>query len=440
MSMGDLFQDYYESDDTMADLHGNMLGFDWWGEDFDSIKTFEDVLHHDNFSEFDRSLLPDYVINMRTKNGYTLLMFAVYYGAYNFAKYLLEHGADVNIKSNDGYTILHYLVSSSMTVRREKLLSLLIEYNANIEEKTPEGLTPFLLAAGSDGEDYIEVLHKAGADINVKTQNDESALLYAFINDSPNVVAYLVKNNLYSPLSKNELERALYYAVQYNQRDLVKFVLKQETVSRVFLTLNLMIAVCNKNLGIVKELVYAGAGISQQLIAVAEKKDDKLIYQFLLSKGVSCNDILGSDFETEEKECIAKNDFLPKTLSINDDKKTVEKTCVENTDFNSTLQKFIDKFLLENPEKKNSDIYKYTNISRQLFYTITKKKNYKTKRENIIIVASKMELSVNELKELLLSAGFALSEGNEFDRKILDSFKNKKYSEIEKLIYEKEKL
>ena len=89
MSMYDLFQDYYESDDTMADLHGNMLGFDWWGEDFDSIKTFENVLIHDNFSEFDKSLLPDYVINMRTKNGYTLLMFAVYYGAYNFAKYLL---------------------------------------------------------------------------------------------------------------------------------------------------------------------------------------------------------------------------------------------------------------------------------------------------------------------------------------------------------------
>ena len=387
MTMGNLFQDYYESDDTMADLHGNMLGFDWWGEDFDSIKTFENVLLHDNFSEFDKSLLPDYVINMRTKNGYTLLMFAVYYGAYKFAKYLLEHGADVNIKSNDGYTILHYLVSSSMTVRREELLSLLIEYNANIEEKTPEGLTPFLLAAGSDGQDYIDILYKAGADINAKTQSDESALLYAFINDSPNVVAYLVNNNLYSPLSKYELKRALYFAVRYNQRDLVKFVLKQENVSRVELTFNLMIAVCNKNLGIVKELVYAGAGISQQLINISEKQDDKLIYQFLLSKGVSCNDILGSDFETEEKEYIAKNEILSNSLSMNKmnkDKNSVEKTCVENTDFNSILQNYIDKFLSENPDKKNSDIYKYTNISRQLFYAITKKKNYKTNRENII--------------------------------------------------------
>ena len=42
------------------------------------------------------------------ENGNTLLHFAVDYDNLKIVKYLIEHGAEVNVKNNEGYTPLYH--------------------------------------------------------------------------------------------------------------------------------------------------------------------------------------------------------------------------------------------------------------------------------------------------------------------------------------------
>lgn len=55
------------------------------------------------------------------------------------ATVLLEHGADPNIRDNNGNSALHYAVYNG----HEEMASLLLQYNADIEQKTKVDLTAF---------------------------------------------------------------------------------------------------------------------------------------------------------------------------------------------------------------------------------------------------------------------------------------------------------
>lgn len=55
------------------------------------------------------------------------------------ATLLLEHGADPNVIDSSGNSALHYAVYNG----HEEMVALLLQYNANIEQKTKVGFTAF---------------------------------------------------------------------------------------------------------------------------------------------------------------------------------------------------------------------------------------------------------------------------------------------------------
>ena len=78
--------------------------------------------------------------------------------------------------------------------------------------------------------------------------------------------------------------------------------------------------------------------------------------------------------------------------------------------FTETLLNLIDK-----TGKKDSEIYKKANMSKQHFSKIRNNPNYKPTKPTAIALALALELSLDETKDLIGRAGFALSNSSKFD-------------------------
>lgn len=78
--------------------------------------------------------------------------------------------------------------------------------------------------------------------------------------------------------------------------------------------------------------------------------------------------------------------------------------------FTETLLKLIDK-----TGKKDSEIYKKANISKQHFSKIRNNPNYKPTKPTAIALALALELDLDATKDLIGRAGYALTNSSKFD-------------------------
>ena len=94
--------------------------------------------------------------------------------------------------------------------------------------------------------------------------------------------------------------------------------------------------------------------------------------------------------------------------------------------FSETLLKLIDR-----TGKKDSEIYKKANVDRKLFSKIRNNPDYKPSKATAIAFAIALELDLEETKDFIARAGFALSHSNKFDVIIEYFIKQKKYDIFE---------
>ena len=95
---------------------------------------------------------------------------------------------------------------------------------------------------------------------------------------------------------------------------------------------------------------------------------------------------------------------MPKATSLPDFLKQAD------AGFTETLLKLIDK-----TGKKDSQIYKKANLSKQHFSKIRNNPNYKPTKQTAIALALALELDLEATKDLIGRAGYALSNSSKFD-------------------------
>jgi hypothetical protein len=113
-------------------------------------------------------------------------------------------------------------------------------------------------------------------------------------------------------------------------------------------------------------------------------------------------------------------DACPKAMSLEDMLKQ------EDAGFTETLLKLIDK-----TGKKDSEIYKKANISKQHFSKIRNNPHYKPTKPTAIALALALELDLPTTKDLIGRAGYALTNSSKFDLIIQYFIEQGNYNVIE---------
>lgn len=107
--------------------------------------------------------------------------------------------------------------------------------------------------------------------------------------------------------------------------------------------------------------------------------------------------------EVPKKEC-----SLPKFLKP---KRKLEDLLDEVEDtFSESLLRWIMK-----KDKSNPEVYKKANMDRKLFSKILNNKDYKPSKMNAIAIAIALELNLDETKDFIGRAGYALTHSSKFD-------------------------
>ena len=94
--------------------------------------------------------------------------------------------------------------------------------------------------------------------------------------------------------------------------------------------------------------------------------------------------------------------------------------------FSETLLKLIDR-----TGKKDSEIYKKANVDRKLFSKIRNNMDYKPSKTTALAFAIALELDIDETKDFIGRAGFALSHSSKFDVIVEYFLVNRNYNVFE---------
>lgn len=105
----------------------------------------------------------------------------------------------------------------------------------------------------------------------------------------------------------------------------------------------------------------------------------------------------------------------------------------EDAGFSETLLKLIDQ-----TGKKDSEIYKKANLSKQHFSKIRNNPDYKPTKATALALALALELNLEDTRDLIGRAGYALSNSSKFDLIIRYFIEQKNYNvmEINMALYE----
>lgn len=110
-------------------------------------------------------------VNIKDKNGFTALHYAAKSNLKNIVKLLISKGLDINYKNSMGDTPLH--------LSDLNLIPLLVENGANINDKNLEGYTKLHLEALKGNTSSIEYLLNQNADIDSLSNELETPLMFA---------------------------------------------------------------------------------------------------------------------------------------------------------------------------------------------------------------------------------------------------------------------
>lgn len=122
-------------------------------------------------------LLKEYRANsdLQDKNGQTALMIACKKSKYMITNTLLEYQINVDIQDHMGYSALIH-VCQNPKCNNVKIVELLLEHHADIDIRDNKGWTPLMHACKREKKEFIDILLRNGANVNITNNLKKTAL------------------------------------------------------------------------------------------------------------------------------------------------------------------------------------------------------------------------------------------------------------------------
>lgn len=121
------------------------------------------------------------------------ITYAIDLGSLESLLWMLARGTKIDFEDGMGYTVLHSAIESTSKYKYE-IMEKLIEFGAEVNKRGLNDWTPAHLAAARNDVNALEVLVKAGADLNARTRIDNFSTpleLARLVGTSPDAVYYL---------------------------------------------------------------------------------------------------------------------------------------------------------------------------------------------------------------------------------------------------------
>lgn len=220
-----------------------------------------------------KKILPSFDINKRFYDNDTFLMFAITRDvSEDIITLLLDSGADVNLKDNDGWTAL----MCAARYANKNIVNLLLNRKAIVNTHNNGGKTPLILATLSGKKDIVNLLIKNGADINAQDVAGSKALTYAVMKGYKEIASLLLKNGADVNTKYGYFnETVLMIATKHGYKDIVNLLVENKAnlnIKNRNGKTALMIAKENGNKEIVSILQTAKRKANQEKIKELEKQ------------------------------------------------------------------------------------------------------------------------------------------------------------------------
>lgn len=230
------------------------------------IEDFIDAAMYGNLEVVKAAIAKGIDINAIGSEGQTALMYAANFVHIPVVQALIDAGSDLDILSEDGglgegmTALMHVAGSFFATGKRAEVVKMLVDAGANVNLKGEEGFTALMRAAVAGYADSTKALIEAGADLNLRDDNGNTAMMLAEDNSHSKIVR-LLKDAGASEEGMNEI--ALIEAASQGNVEEVRILL-QAGVDVNFRqdTTALCEAVQTGNYEIVKMLIDAGADVN----------------------------------------------------------------------------------------------------------------------------------------------------------------------------------
>jgi ankyrin repeat protein len=157
-----------------------------------------------------------WLIDIKGSGGQTALLAACQYGQTAIVQFLLESGADIELKGSWGNCTP---LDMAAWQGREEVVALLLMHHAKADSRSQGGRTPLMTAAGEGKARIVKLLIEADADINAKDFSGMTPLMYACRAGSINVVDMLLEKGADINAKASGGFDALYYARTYARRE-----------------------------------------------------------------------------------------------------------------------------------------------------------------------------------------------------------------------------
>lgn len=131
----------------------------------------------------------------------------------------IKDGARVNIRNRDGSTLLEYAVAGG----DKNLVELIVDHGADLTATT-RGFTPLMSAAWNGRVDLLRILAKNGADLNARDDYGRTALMLAVSHNKLPAVKFLIEKGADKNLRESDGYTALDIGIKEKRYQIVQYL------------------------------------------------------------------------------------------------------------------------------------------------------------------------------------------------------------------------